>query len=81
MPKPPPWWFDPATATTPFLTALAEVRHLSTRANYTMPVAKERGSVALIEAIRNAIDDYAECEFGHRQFFWEKPHSAGCKHS
>jgi len=31
----------------------------------------------LIEAIKEAIDNYAECEMGHRGYFWGRPHSAG----
>ena len=27
------------------------------------------------------IDDYAELEMGHREYFWGRPHSAGCKHA
>ena len=46
-----------------------------------MPHAKVPGSLMLIEAIKSAIDDYAECEMGHREYFWGRPHSAGCKHT
>jgi hypothetical protein len=46
-----------------------------------MPHAKVPGSLMLIEAIKKAIDDYAECEMGHREYFWGRPHSAGCKHT
>jgi hypothetical protein len=35
------------------------------------------GSYALIEAIRTAIDDYAEREMGNREYFWKRPHKAG----
>jgi hypothetical protein len=35
------------------------------------------GSAALIEAIKTAIDDYAERETGNRDFFWNRPHKAG----
>ena len=40
-----------------------------------MPHAKVPGS--LIEAIKKAIDDYAECEMGHREYFWGRPHKRG----
>jgi hypothetical protein len=30
-----------------------------------------------LEAIKNAIDDFAEDEFGNREYFWNKPHKAG----
>jgi len=35
----------------------------------------------LLEAIKEAIDNYAEGEMGNRQYFWGRPHSAGCKHT
>ena len=46
-----------------------------------MPVARAPGSLMLIEAIKQIIDDYAECEMGHREYFWARPHSAGRKHT
>ena len=39
--------------------------------------ARRQGSYALLQAIKEAIDDYAECEIGHREYFWGRPHSAG----
>ena len=45
-----------------------------TRASMTVPFMKERGSFERIEAIKDAIDDFAECEMGARQFFWAKAH-------
>jgi hypothetical protein len=44
---------------------------------YTVPYMKKRGSFERIEAIKKAIDDFAECEMGHREFFWSKGHSIG----
>ena len=41
---------------------------------------KER-SYLLLEAIKQAIGDYAECEMGHREYFWGRPLSAGCRGS
>jgi hypothetical protein len=46
-----------------------------------MPYAKVPGSLLLVEAIKAAIDDWAECELGARDFFYGRGHSAGCKHS
>jgi hypothetical protein len=80
MPKYAPW-YDPTTEKSRFLEALSRTRHLSTRAEETVPYSRQHGSVMLIAAIRSAIDDYAEHEMGHREYFWDKPHSAGCKHS
>jgi hypothetical protein len=34
-----------------------------------------------MEAIKQAIDDWAECEMGHREYFWGRPPSVGCKHT
>jgi hypothetical protein len=72
-----PSWYDPQTETSPFLTALAEARLECNRAEHVMPHAKVPGSLILIEAIKSAIDDYAEREMGHREYFWERPHKAG----
>ena len=77
MPKPPPWYYDPQTQPSPLLAAMAELRLVCTRAQYTVPYMKERGSSQAIEAVAKAIDDFAENEMGHREFFWNKPHSAG----
>jgi hypothetical protein len=43
--------------------------------------ARKQGSFVLLQAIKEAIDNYAECEMGHREYFWGRPHSAGCKHT
>ncbi len=50
-------------------------------AEEVMPVVKQPRSYVLLQAIKEAIDDYAECEMGHRGYFWGRPHSAGCKHT
>jgi hypothetical protein len=70
-------YYDPETDKSPFLDALWRVRHLCTRASATVPYICAPGSHAKVEAIRNAIDNYAECEMGSREFFWDKPHKAG----
>jgi hypothetical protein len=44
-----------------------------------MSCEKQPGSYVLLQAIKQAIDNYAECEMGHREYFWGRPHSAGCK--
>jgi hypothetical protein len=46
-----------------------------------MPFARVPGSLMLVEAIKSAIDDWAEREMGHREYFWGGPYSAGCKHT
>jgi hypothetical protein len=76
-----PSWHDPTVETNPLLTALAELRHVTCRAEFTVPYTKRPGSQAALKAIKTAIDDWAECEMGHREFFWGRPHSAGCAHS
>lgn len=76
MPKS-PYWFDRDTETSPFLMALAEARRECTRAESVLPHARKRGSLQMIQSIMSAIDDYAECEMGHREYFLSRPHSAG----
>jgi hypothetical protein len=80
MPKRPSW-YDPETQTSPLLTAMAELRRACNRAEWTLPHTKAPGSLMLIEAIKAAIDDWAECEMGARDFFYGRGHSAGCKHT
>jgi hypothetical protein len=48
-----------------------------TSAEATLPCTKKPGSHLLLHAIKNSIDDYAECEFGNREYFWNRPHKAG----
>jgi hypothetical protein len=38
-------------------------------------------SVAFVQAIKVAIDRWAECEMGARDFFYGRGHSIGCKRS
>jgi hypothetical protein len=42
-----------------------------------MSYAKVPGSLFLVEAIKSAIDDWAEREMGARDFFWDRGHSIG----
>jgi hypothetical protein len=70
-------WYDPGTEKSLFLAALAHTRHLCTRAEMTVPYMKMPGSSIVVQAIISAIDDYAERETGHREYFWVRPHSAG----
>jgi hypothetical protein len=74
---PQPLWYDPETNPSQFLDALWRVRHLCTRAEAVLPHMRAPGSYVLIEAIKTAIDDYAERETGNREFFWNRPHKAG----
>ena len=71
------WYYDAETETSPLLAAMAELRLVCTRAQYAVPYMTRNGSFQTIEAIKTAIDDFAENEIGHREFFWHKPHSAG----
>lgn len=52
----------------PFLKALAEVRRLG---------VNEGWCYHHVQAIVVSIDQYAEAATGNREFFWNKPHSAG----
>lgn len=49
---------------TPFLKALAEVRHIGVH---------EMWCYHHVQAILMAIDQYAEAATGNREFFWNKP--------
>ena len=72
---PNPLWYDPETDPSQFMAALWKVRHLCTRAEHVR--VKVPGSYILVQAIMSAIDDFAERETGNREYFWNKPHSAG----
>jgi hypothetical protein len=74
-------WYDPSTEKSRLLAALEQTRHFCCMAVETLPYARAPGSYAAMEAIKQAIDDWAECEMGHRGYFWGRPQSAGCKHS
>jgi hypothetical protein len=74
-------WYDPNTEKSRLLAALEQTRRFCCMSEEIMPCVKQPGSYALLQAIKEAIDDYAECEMGHREFFLDKPHSAGCKHT
>jgi hypothetical protein len=52
----------------PFLKALNEVRHKATR---------EGWCYQHVQAIIVSIDQYAEAATGNREYFLNKPHSAG----
>jgi hypothetical protein len=80
MNKRPPW-YDPNTETSRLSATLEQTRRLCNNAAEVMPSARAPGSLMLIEAIKVAIDNYAECEMGHREYFWGRPHSAGCNHT
>ena len=71
----PSHWYDPETDPSQFMAALWKVRHLCTRAEHVRMAMP--GSYILVEAIMSAIDDYAETETGNREYFWNRPHSAG----
>jgi len=45
------------------------------------PCARTPQGDAALQAIKEAINDYGELEMGHREYFWGRPHSAGCKHT
>lgn len=72
-----PSWYDPESETNPFLTALAEARRACNQAEFVMPYAKVPGSLLLIDSIKSAIDDWAECEMGARDYFYGRGHRIG----
>jgi hypothetical protein len=74
-------WYDPNTEESRLLAALEQTRHLCCNSEELMACARRKGSYVLLEAIKEAIDDYAEYEMGNRGYFWGRPHRAGCKHT
>lgn len=74
-------WYDANIEKSRLLVALEPTRRFCCMSEEIMPYVKQPGGYELLQAIKDAIDDYAECEMGHREFFWGRPHSAGCKHT
>ena len=63
-----PRYFSDEPDLSPFLKALNDVRRLATREGWCRPH---------VEAIMVSIDQYAEAATGNREYFLNKPHSAG----
>jgi hypothetical protein len=61
-------WYDEAVDNSLWIKALAEVRHRATRKGWCYQH---------VQAITVAIDQYAEKALGNRDYFLNKPHSAG----
>ncbi|XIA65745.1 hypothetical protein ACFIOY_05790 [Bradyrhizobium sp. TZ2] len=61
-------WYDKSADNSPWINALAEVRHRATREGYCYQH---------VQAITVAIDQYAEKALGNRDYFLNKPYSAG----
>ena len=61
-------WFDESADHSPWIKALAEVRHRATREGWCYPH---------VQAIIVSIDQYAEAATGNRDFFLNKPQSIG----
>jgi hypothetical protein len=67
-------YYDPKIDDSPFMAQLAEVRRMCTRAELTLPRMTVPGSDVMVHAIMSAIDDFAERETGHREYFWGRAH-------
>jgi hypothetical protein len=61
-------WYDDKADNSPWISALAEVRHLATCEGYCFQH---------VQAITVAIDQYAEKALGNRDYFLNKPYSVG----
>ncbi len=61
-------WYDEKADNPPWIKALAEVRHRATREGYCYHH---------VQAIIVAIVQYAETALGNREYFLNKPFSAG----
>jgi hypothetical protein len=73
--------YDLSTEKSRLLAALEQTWRFCCMAEETLPFTRAPGSYAAMEAIKQAIDDWAECEMGHQGYFWGRSPSAGCKHS
>jgi hypothetical protein len=71
--KPKILWYDSQLDSSEFMAELWKVRRMCTRE----VGAHGRESWDRVQAIRTAIDDYAELETGNREYFWNRPHSIG----
>jgi hypothetical protein len=58
---------------TPLVNAMAELWQLACRNDLVSRHATKPGSREAIEAIKAAIDFWAERETGHLEYFWDKP--------
>jgi hypothetical protein len=66
-------WYDPSLNTSELMAELYKVRRMCTR-----QIGGHNGeSFDRVQAIKNAIDDYAELETGNREYFWDRPVSIG----
>jgi hypothetical protein len=72
-------WYDPNTEKSRLLAALDQAQRFCCNSEELITCARRQGSYALLRAIKEAIDEYAECEMGHRDYLWGRPHSAECK--
>jgi hypothetical protein len=72
-----PPFYDPALDASPFMATLDTLRRMCTRAEVTRPNTTVPGSHAMIQCIMRAIDDFAELETGHRDYFWGRRPRAG----
>ena len=68
-------WNDPRNSE--LMDAMAQLRHVATRSEFLKLHAHQPGSLQAIEAIKSAIDFWAERETGHKEYFWGKPPSVG----
>ena len=66
--KPSPW-YDPNTERSRLLTALEQVWRLCSSSEEVMPCARTPQGYAAVQAINEAINDCAELEMGHREYF------------
>ena len=68
MLREPSSWYDETADNSPWIRALAEVRHRA---------AREGHCYAHVQAIIVAIDQYAEAALGNRNYFLNRPHGIG----
>jgi hypothetical protein len=73
--------YDANTEKSRLLAALEQVWRFCSNSEEVVPCARTPQGYAALQGIKEAINDYAELEMVHREYFWGQPHSAGCKHT
>jgi hypothetical protein len=64
-------WYDPNIEKSRLLAALDQTRRYRCNSEELLACARKQRSYLLLQAIKEAIDDYAECEMGHREILLE----------
>ena len=77
MPKYSAWYDHSDPANSRLMHTMADLRRMCCRAEHTNPRTRQPGSFEAIERIKRAIDEWARCETGRAEYFWDKPPRVG----